>query len=63
MQDSLIMLAALPTTVAGPDAEQSICCWHCRYAMVLEDMKITKWEIEEGGDMKASAAASFLADL
>lgn len=35
----------------------------CRYAMMLEDMRITKWAVEKGGELEASAAEAFLADL
>lgn len=35
----------------------------CRFAMMLEDMNITKWEIETGGALECSIADTFLADL
>lgn len=35
----------------------------CRFAMMLEDMNITKWEIETGGALECSTADTFLADL
>lgn len=35
----------------------------CRFAMMLEDMNITKWEIETGGALERSTADIFLADL
>ncbi|DBB10246.1 hypothetical protein WJX82_000090 [Trebouxia sp. C0006] len=34
-----------------------------RFAMMLEDMNITKWEIETGGTLECSTADTFLADL
>lgn len=34
-----------------------------RFAMMLEDMNITKWEIETGGALQFSTADIFLADL
>jgi len=35
----------------------------CRFAMMLEDMNITKWEVETGGALECSTADFFLADL
>lgn len=36
----------------------------CRFAMMVEDMNITKWEIETGGaSLECSTADFFLADL
>ncbi|KAL3157373.1 hypothetical protein ABBQ32_011850 [Trebouxia sp. C0010 RCD-2024] len=34
-----------------------------RFAMMLVDMNITRWEIETGGHLESSAADKFLADL
>lgn len=34
-----------------------------RFAMMLEDMIITKWEVEAEGGLKCSMADQFLADL
>ena len=41
----------------------SILFFICRFAMMLEDMNITKWEIETGGALECSTADIFLADL
>ena len=40
---------------------QSVQC--CRFAMMVVDMNITKWEVESGASLECSTADRFLADL